>query len=258
MLKRRLIPRFLARKSTLSGAKNFEACVSRHYSELKMVGALKSQLSIFESNKADELLVINTSKSPGPLDVDFIQTIRESIEILSTPIMVGGGINAIDDASSLIGVGVDKVLCGTATFNHSLHTKIANLFGSQALSVSIDYSIGPEGIFVGYSERFLHNLNSFKALIGRIEGSGAGEIVLNRIDFDGTKSGLDLETLQTVLSIVSIPVVLASGAGKPEHFIAAFEAGADGVATGTFFAKMDQNPLQLRSRLFNAGVNIRI
>lgn len=258
MLKQRLIPKFLSRKSTSSPANIFEACVSQHYSKLKMVGALKSQLRIFESNKADELLVINTSKLPGPLDVDFIQTIRESIEMLSTPIMVGGGINSIDDAASLVGVGVDKVLCGISAFNHSLHTKIANLFGSQALSVSIDYSIGPEGIFVGNSERFLHDLNSFNILIKRIEESGAGEIVLNRIDFDGTKTGLDLETLQNVLSIANVPVVLSSGAGKPEHFVAAFEAGADGVATGTFFAKMDQNPLQLRSRLYNAGINIRI
>ena len=80
---------------------------------------------------------------------------------------------------------------------------------------------------------------------------------MSRIDFDGKKSGLDLEMLSLVLDITNVPVVLASGAGKVEHFIAAFEGGADGVATGAFFAKMDQNPLQLRSRLFNAGINIR-
>ena len=257
MLKRRLIPRFLARKSTSLGENNFEACISQNYSTLKLVGSLKSQLRIFESNKADELLVINTSKSPGPLDVDFIRAIGDSIGNLSTPIMVGGGINSRDDAAALVGVGVEKLLCGISTRNHQFHSIIANLLGSQALSISIDYTVESEGIRIGNSEKFIVSFNSFKQLIKNIEDSGAGEIILSRIDFDGKKSGLDLEMLSLVLSITNVPVVLASGAGKVEHFIAAFEGGADGVATGAFFAKMDQNPLQLRSRLFNAGINIR-
>ena len=256
MLKRRLIPKFLARKSS-SSSTDLEACISRHYSNFRMVGALKSQLRIFESNKADELLVINLEKSPGPLNPNFIQAIKESVEMLSTPIMVGGGIASIDDAEALVGVGVDKVLCGISTANHKLHTRIANLLGSQALSVSVDYSIESGGIFVGFTERVAHTWDSFKTLIRQIEESGAGEIILNRLDFDGTKTGLDLGTLEIVLSVATVPIIVSSGGGKPEHFISAFELGADGVATGTFFAKMDQNPLQLRSRIANAGVNIR-
>ena len=256
MLKRRLIPKFLARKSS-SNSTDFEAFISRHYSTYRMVGALKSQLRIFESNKADELLVINLEKSPGPLNPDFIRAIKESVETLSTPIMVGGGITSIDDAAALVGVGVDKVLCGISNRNHELHMRIANLLGSQALSVSVDYSIEPGGIFIGFSERVIYTFDSFKTLIRQIEESGAGEIVLNRVDFDGTKNGLDIETLQAVLGNANVPFLLSGGAGKPEHFISAFESGADGIVTGTYFAKMDQNPLQLRSRIANAGVNIR-
>ena len=257
MLKRRLIPRFLARKSYASQTNDFEVCISRQYSNLKMVGNLQSQLRIFESNKADELLVINSEKKQGSLNSDFIKAIRDSIEQLSTPIMVGGGITSINDASTLVDVGVDKLLCGISTLNHGLHTEIANLFGSQSLSISIDYSVEPEGLFVGYTQRKHYTLDSFKALIRRTENSGAGEIILNRFDLDGTRSGLDIETLQTALTVATVPIVIASGAGKPEHFIDAFNSGADGIATGTYFAKMDQSPLQLRSRLFNAGVNIR-
>lgn len=257
MLKKRIIPRFLARKSASLGGSNFEACISQNYSSLKMVGALKSQLRIFESNKADELMVINTCKTPGPIDADFVQAISDSIEILSTPIIVGGGINSQADAAALVDIGVEKLLCGISTRNHAFHTKIANLLGSQALSICVDYSVMYESIHVGNSNKFIVTLDSFRTLIERIENSGAGEIILNRIDFDGKKSGLDLEMLHLVLDVTNVPIVLASGAGKAEHFIAAFEAGADGVGTGTFFAKMDQNPLQLRSRLFNAGINIR-
>jgi cyclase len=238
-------------------ASDFEVCISHQYSNFKKVGNLQSQLRIFESNKADELLVINTEKAAGPLNADFVRAIGDSIEVLSTPIMVGGGINSTNDASSLVDVGVDKLLCGISTLNHSLHTEIANLFGSQALSISIDYSVEPEGLFVGFTQRKHYTLNSFTALIRHIENSGAGEIILNRIDFDGARLGLDIETLQTALTVATVPIVIASGAGKPEHFIDAFESGADGIATGTYFAKMDQSPLQLRSRIFNAGVNIR-
>ena len=258
MLKRRLIPRFLARKSSEAETGDFEVCISQQYSNLKRIGSLRSQLRIFESNKADELLVINIEKAPGSLSAGFVTAIRDSIEPLATPIMVGGGINSIKDASTLVDVGVDKVLCGISTLNHTLHAEIANLFGSQALSISIDYSVEPKGLFVGFTQRTHYTLNSFKTLIRDIENSGAGEIILNRFDLDGTRSGLDIETLQAALTVATVPIVIASGAGKPEHFVGAYESGADGIATGTYFAKMDQSPLQLRSRLFNTGINIRI
>jgi cyclase len=256
MLKRRIIPKFLVRESSLD-PKDFEACISQGYSNLKMIGSLKSQLRIFESYKSDELLVINTNKTSDRLDTNFLQAIKESIEELSTPIIVGGRITSTKDATALIEVGVDKVICGISTFNHKLHSEIASLFGSQALSISIDYSIESGVILVGASLKTKFTQNSFLELVKRIENSGAGEIVLNRIDFDGAQSGLDLETLEMVMGLTRIPFILASGAGKIEDFVSAFESGADGVVVGTFFAKMDQNPLQLRSRLFNLGINIR-
>ena len=256
MLKRRLIPKFLARKSS-SGSTEYEACISRHYSNYRMVGALKSQLRIFESNKADELMVINLEKSSESLNPSFVQAIKESVEMLSTPIMVGGGITSIDDALRLVDVGVDKVLCGVASLNHNLHEQIAGRLGSQSLSISIDYSVDSEIILVGFCQPSFYGLDSLIDLIADIESSGAGEIILNRIDFDGAKTGLDLWLLENILNIATVPIIVSSGAGKIEHFISAFESGADGIATGTFFAKMDQNPLQLRSRLANAGINIR-
>ncbi len=257
MLKRRLIPKYLARKSTSESNQDFEVCVSRGYSNLKMIGSMKSQLRICESNKADEILIVNAMKTCEDLDLEFVKSIEESIRLLSTPIIVGGGINSLNDAAALVGVGVDKVLCGVSDLNHALHSEIANCFGSQALSISVDYSLVDNNIYVGYSTKTQHDIESFQNLIKRIADSGAGEIILNRIDYDGTKQGLDLETLKIVLSCVSVPIVASSGAGKMEHFVSAFETGADGIAVGTYFTKLDQSPLQLRSRLFNAGVNIR-
>ena len=257
MLKRRIIPKFLARMSSAPHTNDFEVCISYQYENFKTIGNLVSQLRIFESNKADELLVINLEKDPSQPRMDFIKAIENAVEQLSTPIIVGGGIKTLDDASKLIDVGVDKVLCGISTLDHTLHAQIASLFGSQALSISVDYSVRPDGLFVGFAQRRKYDLQLFKDLIRQIEDAGAGEIILNRFDLDGTRFGLDIDTLQSVLTVATVPIVVASGAGKPEHFIDAFEMGADGIATGTYFAKMDQSPLQLRSRIFNAGVNIR-
>jgi len=257
MLKRRIIPKFLARKSSAGNTNDFEVCISYQYKNFKTIGSLVSQLRIFESNKADELLVINLEKDPSQPKKDFIRAIENAVEQLSTPIFVGGGIKNLNDAAKLVDVGVDKVLCGISTLDHALHSEIATLFGSQALSISVDYSVDADGIFVGFTQRRKYDLNSFKALIREIEDSGAGEIILNRYDLDGTRLGLDIDTLQEALTVATVPIVVASGAGKSEHFIDAFELGADGIATGTYFAKMDQSPLQLRSRIFNAGVNIR-
>lgn len=187
MLKKRLIPRFLARKSLSPGGSKFDACISQNYSNLRMVGSLKSQLAIFESNKADELLVINTSKVLGPIDVDFIQTMGDCVAALSTPIMVGGGVNTRDDAAALVDVGIEKLLCGISAREHKFHEQIARLLGSQALSISIDYKITAQGICIGNTQSFIVDLTSFEKLIERIEDSGAGEIILNRIDYDGKK-----------------------------------------------------------------------
>jgi cyclase len=256
VLKRRLIPKILTRK-VVSDIPRIEVVISQNYSNFKSIGTLKSQLRIFESNKADEILVINTDKSPDSLNSEFFQILRDSIEYLTTPIMVGGGIETLRDVTDLVGAGVDKVLCGISTFDHTFHNKISSHFGSQALAVSVDYTLGTDGYFVGNMSRKFHDAVSFANLIKRIEDSGAGEIVLNRIDFEGAKLGLDLEMLKLILGITSIPIVLSSGAGKSEHFVEAFMAGADAVAAGTFFAKIDQSPLQLRSRIFNAGIDIR-
>ena len=256
MLKRRLIPKILTRKVE-ANIPRIEVVISQNYSNFKSVGTLKSQLRIFESNKADEILVINTDKTPDSLNSEFFQTLRESLEYLTTPIMVGGGIETLKDVRNLVGAGVDKVLCGISTFDHTFHSKVSSHFGSQALAVCVDYTLDTGGFLVGNMSRKFHSKVSFAKLIKRIEDSGAGEIVLNRIDFEGTKHGLDLDTLKSLLEITSVPLILSSGAGKSEHFVEAFMAGADGVAAGTFFAKIDQSPLQLRSRIFNAGVNIR-
>ena len=256
MLKRRLIPKILARPSGSSQI-GYEACISQKYSNLKGIGSLKSQLRIFESNKADELLVINVDKTKVGIGIEFVENIGRVIDFLSTPMMVGGGITSVEDAKALVNVGVDKVICGISGTNHKLHSKIASTLGSQALTISIDYTLDLGQIVVGHYNPAVFTEKKFLELIKEIEASGAGEIVLNRIDFDGMKLGLDIQTLKTVGSITHLPIVITSGAGKPEDFIYAFNNGADAVATGTYFAKFDQNPLQLRSRLHTSGVSIR-
>ena len=87
---------------------------------------------------------------------------------------------------------------------------------------------------------------------------GAGELVLTSIDRDGTGLGLDLDLIKIVAKQVSVPVIASGGCGLAEHFVNGYLAGASGVAAGTFFSQRDQNPMQCRSHIRNAGLPIRL
>jgi cyclase len=91
------------------------------------------------------------------------------------------------------------------------------------------------------------------------ERRGAGEILLTCIDRDGTRMGLDLQVIREVARSVSIPVIASGGCGLASHFVDGFiEAGADAVAAGTYFCFRDENPMQTRSQIYNAGIPIRL
>ena len=90
------------------------------------------------------------------------------------------------------------------------------------------------------------------------ERLGAGDILLTSIDRDGTRSGLDTDLTRVVCDAVTIPVITSGGCGSAAHFVDGFAAGADAVAAGTYFSFRDENPMQTRSQIRNAGIEIRM
>ena len=256
MLKKRIIPKIIVKPDS-ENSQEYSACVSFQYTSFSRIGTLGSQLKILESNKVDELIIINVDKSEEPISEAFLAYVSGAISALKTPVTIGGGIETLFDAENLVASGADKLLIGVNEARLPLLKELSGEFGAQAIVGSIDYCLKEGRLHNGESVKEVLSLERLISLALRGQAEGIGEILLNCVNNDGVKNGLDLETISAFHECLSIPIIASSGAGNPEHFVMAFEAGADAVSAGTYFSKLDQSPLQLRSRLRNSGVYLR-
>jgi cyclase len=174
---------------------------------------------------------------------------------------VGGGVRSADDFGLLLESGADKVsINGMALENPEIIGEAASRYGAQCVVVSIDYRINGDGVAIVHRDHA--NLPTDRTLLDwakEAASRGAGELHVVNADNDGAGQGLDIANAKLVTAAVDIPVILSGGCGLAAHFSAGFnEAEAEGVAAGTFFALRDQNPIQARSHISNAGVAIRM
>jgi cyclase len=165
--------------------------------------------------------------------VELVQRISENINI---PFTVGGGIKTIDDIRSVLFHGADKVAIESAAVtNPEFVKKAAKTFGSQCIVISLSpkKSNGKWEIFIKGGRK---NTGIDAATFAKsMETLGAGELLVNSLDRDGTKKGYDIELLRTISENVSIPVIASSGAGKKEHFL---EALTDGKCDAALAARL--------------------
>ena len=150
----------------------------------------------------------------------------------------GGGIRTIEDAKEMLALGVEKIVVNThAIENSSFVTQAANVFGSQSVVVCMDVRktlFGKHEVFTraGRQNGKMNPVECAK----RMEEAGAGELVVNSIDRDGTMLGYDVDLIKSVTSAVNVPVIACGGAGVVEHFREAVkEGGASAVAAGSMF-----------------------
>jgi cyclase len=224
------------------------------------IGDPKSQAKIYEAQAADELIFVDIAPTANDrkLIIEILRSISEEIFI---PITVGGGVKYVSDFRELLSNGADKVSINSAAVNNpALITQASEAFGAQCVVVSIDYKKNEDGTYAVWSES-----GKTKTLLNPVswakecEKLGAGEILLTCIDKDGTHQGLELEVSREIADSLSIPVILSGGCGLASHFIDGFKiAHVDAVSAGTFFCFKDQNPIQTRAHIRNAGVPIRI
>ena len=196
----------------------------------------------------DELVVLDISSGAPIFDTfredykykgskDLLEFIRQVSINCRIPLTFGGRIGCLGDVRERIQNGADKVtLNSMLAAAPELATKAARAFGSQAIVASIDYRIvdGKATVFTNRADTSLDVSPADWARRG--EDLGVGEILLNSIDRDGSAKGFDLETIQTVVDSVRIPVIACGGAGHPRHFLACLEeTGAAAVAAGNIF-----------------------
>jgi len=230
-----------------------------NFLNLKDKGDPVELASRYEEEGADEIVFLDISATVEGRKTLF-EKVRQTAEVISVPLTVGGGIRSLQDAEKAFDSGADKVSINTAAVeNKGLITQIADQFGRQALVVAIDAKrVGNSfRVFVrsGTQDTGLEAV----AWAREVEALGAGEILLTSIDRDGTRMGYDIELTEAVSRAVRIPVIASGGAGEMRHFLEVFEmTEADAaLAAGVFHEGLIRIP-ELKSYLKKNGVEVRL
>lgn len=216
--------------------------------------------SRYYTDGADELtfLDVHATVDNRSTMYDLVTKCAEQVFI---PLTVGGGIREVDDVAKLLGAGADKVSVGSAGIaNPALLSSIAERFGNQVLVISLDIKRSgsqPSGFVVTtHGGRQETDLDAF-AWIKRSIELGAGELLVNSIDADGTREGFDTELLERVRSISNIPVIASGGAGKVSDFPVAAAAGADALLAASIFHEGSVTIADAKQALTDAGYETR-
>lgn len=235
------------------------AVISKQFEKFVTVGDPLSQLRIMDSNKADEIAVINLHRgATGPIDA-FAKTLTELVKNSTTPMSAGGGIKSKQNIDQIMSTGVEKITIPILSdlSNIELFEYCSFKYGNQAVQGTLDYDENEVGFQIRNSEKILSSGEVGNAVLKYLN-AGAGEIVLTNISRDGSRSGLDFELLIFLRAIVDQnPILISGGVNSAENFVEAFNLGADGVISGTYMAKMDHSLLQLRSKIAVSNVNVR-
>ncbi len=192
----------------------------------------------YDAEGADELVFLDVTASSDGRST-MLDVVRRTAETVFIPLTVGGGVRSPADVDTLLRAGADKVGVNTAAIARpELIAEIAERFGRQVLTLSLDVrrqAAMPSGFEVTtHGGRRGAGLDAVEWATRAAE-LGAGEILLNSMDADGTKDGFDLELIRAVRAVVSVPVIASGGAGAVEHFVPAVEAGADAVLAASVF-----------------------
>ncbi len=189
-----------------------------------------------------------------------LEMVTRCAEQIFIPLTVGGGIRTLEDVSTLLANGADKVSVGSAGIARpELLSEIAAEHGNQVLVISLDIKRGPtkSGFSVtSHGGQRLTELDAFE-WIRKVIDLGAGELLLNSIDADGTKNGFDLELIGKVRQFTTVPVIASGGAGQIEHFVAAANAGADALLAASVFHENIFTIADVKNALSENGVMVR-
>jgi imidazole glycerol-phosphate synthase subunit HisF len=259
MSKKRLIPK-LQLKASFHNPQKMVLVITKRFREVIDIGDPVSQAKIYEAQAADELIFINIDREDKDID-KLSKIIHKVSEEIFMPITVGGGVTTEEHFRILLANGADKISINTtAVKDPSFITLTSEKYGAQCVVVSIDYKKEDNGEYKVYIDcgRERTILDPVEWAI-EVERRGAGEILLSSIDNDGMRQGMNIEITRKVSEAVTIPVITSGGCGLAQHFSEGFiEGKADAVAAGSFFAHRDQNFMQTRSQIRNAGVLIRV
>jgi len=212
---------------------------------------------------ADELTFLDVSASASGRETTY-DVVRRTAEQVFIPLTVGGGVRSVDDVDTLLRAGADKVGVNTAAIARpELIGEVAERFGSQVLVLSLDARRCPEGTTTPSGYEVTTHGGRRGTGIDAVEWArrgqelGAGEILLNSMDADGTTDGFDLAMTRDVRKAVTIPLIASGGAGTTAHFIEAAQAGANAVLAASVFHFGALRISEVKKAMRDAGLPVR-
>ncbi|MCB2175124.1 MAG: imidazole glycerol phosphate synthase subunit HisF [Actinomycetales bacterium] len=234
-----------------------------NFADLRDAGDPVELARRYDAEGADELTFLDVSASSGNRETTY-DVVRRTAEEVFVPLTVGGGVRSVEDVDRLLRAGADKVGVNTAAIARpELVAEIAARFGSQVLVLSVDARRVVDGPPTPSGYEVTTHGGRRGTGIDAVEWArravelGAGEVLLNSMDADGTTSGFDLEMLADVRREVAVPLIASGGAGTVEHFVAAAQAGADALLAASVFHFGVLSVGQVKDALRAAGVVVR-
>jgi cyclase len=228
MLKHRVIPTLLLHNGGLVKTQRFKAP--------KYVGDPINAIRIFNEKEVDELMVLDISASKENREPDYA-LIEQFASECYMPLTYGGGVRSVQQAQRIFASGVEKICVQTAALeNLQLVRQLADRFGSQSIMVSLDIKkdwLGRAKAFAAAQGKTLST--DWLQLLEDLVGAGAGEVLLNAINKDGTLSGPDLDLIRQASEQIDVPLIAVGGVSSLADIKSAVKAGASAVAAGAFF-----------------------
>jgi cyclase len=236
-----------------------------NFANLRDAGDPVALAAVYDAEGADELTFLDvTASSSGR--ATMLDVVRRTAEQVFIPLTVGGGVRSVADVDVLLRAGADKVSVNTAAIARpELLAELSRQFGSQCIVLSVDARTVPHGspsMTPSGWEVTTHGGRrgtGIDAIEWAARGAelGVGEILLNSMDFDGTKAGFDLPMLRAVRAAVTVPVIASGGAGAVEHFAPAVVAGADAVLAASVFHFRELTIKEVKAAMAAEGITVR-
>jgi cyclase len=234
-----------------------------NFVDLRDAGDPVEMARIYDAEGADELTFLDITASSGDRATTY-DVVSRTAESVFIPLTVGGGVRSPDDVNRLLRAGADKVAVNTAAVARpELIAEIADRFGNQVLVLSLDARRCQDGAatdsgfeITTHGGRRGTGLDAVAWCVRAAE-LGAGEILLNSMDADGTRAGFDTDLIRRVRREVTVPLIASGGAGAVEHFPPAVEAGADAVLAASVFHFGVLRVGDVKAELSRAGVPVR-
>jgi cyclase len=231
-----------------------------NFKDLRDAGDPVELARVYDAEGADELTFLDISASHEGR-ATTLEIVSRTAEEVFIPLTVGGGVSSVEDVDRLLRAGADKVAVNTAALARpGLIGDIADRFGNQVLVLSLDARRAADtdtGFEVTTHGGRQSAGEDAVAWAVRAAELGAGEILLNAMDADGTQAGFDLDLIRLVRSEVGVPIVASGGAGLVEHFPPAVEAGADAVLAATVFHFGMLRIADVKAALADSGYPVR-